>query len=160
MTPESTRDPSLELLSQLVGTWDTEGTHPALPGVTVRGSVTVEWLEGGRFLLHRARVAHPDFPDSASVIGFTDEDRATDSPPPARARQLSLHYYDSRGVFRAFLASIDQEAWRFWRDSPGFSQRFTGTFADGGNVIVGVAQLRRDDVNWKDDLRITYRRVK
>jgi len=38
------KQPELERLSALVGTWDTEGTHPALPGVIVRGSVTVEWL--------------------------------------------------------------------------------------------------------------------
>jgi len=155
-------DPSGKLLAALVGKWDTEGTHPALPGVTVRGSVTVEWLEGERFLIHRARVDHPDFPDSLSIIGFTDQDRVAEGQGEVSASEatgpLTLHYYDSRGVFRAYQSSIDRQAWRFWREVPGFSQRFTGTFAEGGDVIVGVTQLRRDDVNWKDDLRITYRR--
>lgn len=155
------KQPELERLCALVGTWDTEGTHPALPGVIVRGSVTVEWLEGQRFLIHRAQVDHPDFPDAVSLIGFTDQDRVAEgqrSPPATAPQHLALHYYDSRGVFRAYQASIDGEAWRFWREVPGFSQRFTGTFTDGGDVIVGVTQLRPDDVNWKDDLRITYRR--
>ena len=157
-------DPMLEPLDRLVGTWDTEGTHPAFPGVLVRGTVTVEWLEGKSFLIHRGHVDHPDFPDSISIIGLTDQDRVHKASAAAHAvadgRQLSLHYYDSRGVFRLFDASADDQSWRFWRNAPGFSQRFTGTFADGGDVIVGVTQLCEDDVTWKDDLLITYRRRK
>jgi hypothetical protein len=70
-----------------------------------------------------------------------------------------MHYYDSRGVFRAYDAAIDETSWRWSREVPGMSQRFTGTFADGGDTIVGLSQLREDDVHWKDDLAITYRRV-
>jgi len=151
-------EPRLEPLDRLVGTWDTEGTHPALPGVLVRGTVTVEWLEGKSFLIHRGQVDHPDFPDSISIIGLTDQDRVQGASAPAGARQLSLHYYDSRGVFRLYEASADDRSWRFWRNAPGFSQRFTGTFTEGGDVIVGVTQLCEDDVTWKDDLKITYRR--
>jgi len=40
------------------------------------------------------------------------------------------------------------------RLAPGFSQRFTGTFASDGHTIDGLW----DDVNWKNDLQITYRR--
>jgi len=154
----TTTEPMLEPLCRLVGTWDTEATHPALPGVQVRGTVTVEWLEGKSFLIHRGQVDHPDFPDSISIIGLTDQDRAHGASAPAGARQLSMHYYDSRGVFRLFEASADDQSWRFWRNAPGFSQRFTGTFTNGGDVIVGVTELCEDDVTWKDDLRITYRR--
>jgi hypothetical protein len=39
-----------------------------------------------------------------------------------------------------------------------FSQRFTGTWADGGDTILGRRQLGRDDVHWMGDLAITYRR--
>ena len=69
-----------------------------------------------------------------------------------------MHYFDSRGVFRVYEVSIDDESWRLWRNAPGFSQRFTGTFADGGDAIVGRWQLCQDDVRWDDDLEITYRR--
>lgn len=159
---ETKREPELERLNRLVGTWTTEGTHPAVPGVVVRGTVTVEWLEGERFLIHRGRTDHPDFPDSISIIGFTDRDRVGDAsgaaPGAAGKRDLSMDYYDSRGVFRVYSAGIDNEAWRFWRNAPGFSQRFTGTFADGGDTIVGVSQLCKDEVHWNDDLKITYRR--
>ena len=55
-----------------------------------------------------------------------------------------MHYYDSRGVFRVCTASIDETAWRWSREFPGFSQRFTGTFADDGATIVGKSELCKD----------------
>ncbi len=50
-----TSDPTLEPLNRLVGTWTTQATHPAMPGVIVHGTTSIEWLEGERFLIHRAR---------------------------------------------------------------------------------------------------------
>ena len=155
---------ALEPLNRLVGTWSIEATHPAYPDVAVHGTATVEWLEGERFLIHRARSDHPDFPDSISIIGFTEQDRvdtAADTDPAARAAgtpPLSMHYFDSRGVFRVYEVSIDDKSWRLWRNAPEFSQRFTGTFTDGGDAIVGRWQLCQDNVRWDDDLEITYRR--
>jgi hypothetical protein len=153
-------DPTLKLLERLVGAWTTEATHPSLPGVVVAGSADVEWLEGERFLIQRTRTEHPDFPDAISIIGFMDRDRVEPATPAAAtaAPRLCLHYFDSRGVFRVYEAGADAASWRLWRDSAGFSQRFTGAFADGGDSIVGLWQLCRDDVSWEDDLRITFRR--
>ena len=157
-----TTEPTLEPLNRFVGTWTTEATHPALPGVVVHGSVSVEWLEGERFLIHRARTDHPDFPDSISIIGFTERDRVDSVPGADRAAaakpQLSMNYFDSRGVFRVYDASLDEESVRFWRDAPEFSQRSTFTFADDGATIAGRWQLCKDDTHWHDDLQITYRR--
>lgn len=64
----------------------------------------------------------------------------------------------SRGVFRVRDVSIDDDVLRFRRDSPGFSQRFAGTFADRGDTILGRWELCQDEVHWNDDLEITYRR--
>lgn len=158
-----TATPPLETLGRFVGIWTTDATHPALPGVTVHGTAAVEWLEGERFLIHRARNDHPDFPDSISIIGVTERDRVDNQPDNVAASgtesRISMHYFDSRGVFRVYDVSIDDEAWRFWRDAPGFSQRFVGTFADG-HTFAGRWQLCRDDIHWEDDLQITYRRRK
>jgi hypothetical protein len=155
-------DPILKPLDRLVGNWTTEATHPAMPGVIVRGAALIEWLEGERFLIQRARNDHPDFPDSISIIGYTEQDRVdrTREPEPSSPdqRPLTMHYFDSRGVFRVYGTSIDGEALRFWREAPGFSQRFTGRFADGGNTLAGLWQLNEDDAHWNDDLKITYRR--
>jgi hypothetical protein len=150
-------------LGRLVGTWTTEATHPAMPGVVVHGDAVVEWLEGERFLTIRARTDHPEFPDSLSVIGRMGHDRVDggdggDVPTDADDSPLRMHYFDSRGVFRISEVSVDDAAWRWSRMVPGFSQRFTGTFSADGNTIVGRSQLCRDDVHWKDDLQITYRR--
>lgn len=148
-------------LHRLVGQWTTEATHPAMPGVVVHGTVSIEWLEGEQFLIHRSRCEHADFPDSISIIGFTGQDRATGDTEKKRAAAsspLSMHYFDSRGVFRVYDVVIDDATWRISRDAPGFSQRFTGTVADGGNTILGRWQLR-EDTQWNDDLEITYRRA-
>ena len=155
-------DLSLQHLDRLLGSWTIQATHPAFAGVVVHGTVDVEWLEGKRFLIHRARIEHPDFPDSISIIGITEQDRVEHPGQRAatvdRDSRLCMHYFDSRGVFRVYEVGIDDASWRIWRYAPGFSQRFTGMLADGGDVIVGRWQLSRDDVNWNDDLAITYRR--
>jgi hypothetical protein len=140
---EPLSDQDRKALSQLVGEWTTEATHPMVPGTVVRGHSTFEWLEGEQFLVNRAQNDHPDFPDSISVIGNTEG--------------LRMHYFDSRGVHRIYEVGFDG-GWKIWRDHPGFSQRFTGTFADGGATISGQWQLSRDDETWDDDLVITYRR--
>ena len=157
-----TATPRPDELDRLVGAWTTEATHPALPGVVVRGDAVFEWLEGERFLIYRARNDHPDFPDSIAVIGVTEQDRVADRldegrGPPAEAA-MTMHYFDSRGVFRVYDVRIDDDGWRIWRDAPGFSQRFRGAYADGGSTVAGLWQLSRDDANWDDDLQITYRR--
>ena len=156
MTP----DPTLTPFNALVGTWATEATHPGMPGVVVHGTVVVEWLEGARFLNVHARTDHPDFPDALSVIGDMDHDRegAGGKPLVATPSSLRLYYFDSRGVFRLCETSIDATSWRVSRMAPGFSQRFTGRFSDGGDTIRGTWELCTDDIHWADDLAIAYRR--
>jgi hypothetical protein len=136
----------LELLRALTGTWTTEGSHPMLPDAVIRGRATFEWLDGGRFLIWRSSSEHPDIPDAIAVIGVTDD-------------ELSMHYFDSRGVHRVYLVDAAPGAWRFWRDDPGFAQRFTGTFSDDGDSIDTRGQLSRDGKTWEDDLALTYRRT-
>ncbi|HEU5075471.1 MAG TPA: hypothetical protein VFU02_14870 [Polyangiaceae bacterium] len=150
---------NLEQLDSLVGTWALESTHPAFPGVVVHGSAAIDWLEGNRFLIQRARIDHPDFPDSISIIGDMGSDRVEDSRSSASdAGAWGMHYFDSRGVFRVYQVSLDAGVWRIWRNAPEFSQRFTGTLAHEGKTIVGRWELCRDDKNWNTDLEITYRR--
>ena len=143
--PSGTGDP-LEPLQALVGTWTIEATHPAFPSTVVGGRADFEWLEGERFLLQRSRADHPEFPDSLIVFGAEED-------------HLSMNYFDSRGVHRVYGASFDDGVWRMWRHSPGFSQRFAGTFSEDGDAIDGLWKLSRDDTTWDDDLKITFRRV-
>jgi hypothetical protein len=86
----------LEPFEALIGEWTVELTHPAVEGTVIRGRTTYEWLEGGRFLIQHAVNEHPDFPDSLSVIGVMEGD--TD---------LSMQYFDSRGVHRVYMVAFD-----------------------------------------------------
>jgi hypothetical protein len=153
-----------DFFKQLVGSWTSEATHPAMPGVVVRGTAVFEWLEGEHFVIQRARNDHPDFPDAISIIGATASDRVEGGErsisASAAAKPLHMHYYDSRGVFRDYDVSIEANTLSFQKLAPGFSQRFTWTLIDGGATIEGVSQLCEDDRTWLDDLKITYRRSK
>jgi hypothetical protein len=133
---------------RFIGRWETEGAHPMLPGEAIRGTSTFEWLEGGRFVLWRSHYDHPEIPDAVTIIGVTDG-------------QLSMHYFDQRGVYRVYAASLDETAWRYWRDAsaPDFCQRFTGTFSDDGDTITGHGELSKDGNMWEGDLDLTYHRV-
>jgi hypothetical protein len=129
---------------RLVGAWTSEATHPEVPGTTVSGTAEVQWLEGERFLIFRARNDHPDFPDSISIIGETDG--------------LQWHYFDSRGVHRIYEMRVTDDGWEIARDAPQFSQRLMVTFEDEDNAMAGESKLSRDDETWQDDLQIMYRR--
>lgn len=137
----------LEGWDRFIGSWETEGAHPLLPGEAIRGTSTFEWLEGGRFVIWRSAYEHQRIPDAITIIGVTDG-------------QLSMHYFDERGVYRVYAASLDQHSWRYWRDAPApdLSQRFTGTFNDDGNTITVRGELSKDGSTWEDDLALDYRR--
>jgi hypothetical protein len=139
------RDPALEPFDALIGTWATEATHPMLPGVVVPGSITFEWLEGGRFLVQRSRNEHELFPDAICVTGA-----------PEAGEGLVMEYFDSRGVRRTYGISLEDGVLRMWREAPGFDQRFSAQLGHDG--FEGVHQLAETPGDWKDDLKVTYRR--
>lgn len=145
--PDDASTAQLELMQALVGTWTTEGAHPLLPGEAIRGQATFEWLDGQRFLIQRSHYDHPRIPDAIAITGLTDD-------------ELLMHYFDSRGVQRVYSVSMTPQTWSFSRDDPDFAQRFTGTFGDGGDTIVGRGELCHDGVTWEDDLALTYRRIR
>ena len=128
----------------LIGTWTTEATHPMMDAV-VPGTATFEWLEGGEFLILRIHNEHQQFPDSISVIGA-----------PETGDGLVMEYFDSRGVRRTYGASFEDGVLRFWRDEPGFEQRFAATPDAAG--FVGQWQMARTAGDWQDDLKVVYRR--
>src|SRR5262245_38793659 len=84
--------------------------------------------------------------------------RNSGSPTVEAASHLCMHDFDSRGDFRVYDVTIDDVGWRLGRDAPGFSQRFIGTFADGGQTIDGHWELCEDVMTLHNDLDITYRR--
>jgi hypothetical protein len=138
------RDPSLEPFDALIGTWVTEATHPPVDAV-VPGTATFEWLEGGHFLLGHSSNEHELFPDSLWVIGA-----------PEAGEGLVMEGFDSRGVRRTYGVSLEDGVLQFWREAPGFDQRYSATL--GRDSFEGLWQLAETPGNWQDDLKVTYRR--
>ena len=139
------RDPALEPFETLIGTWDVEAKHRLVEEV-VHGSTTFEWLEGGHFLVQRSHNDHELFPDAISVIGA-----------PETGGGLVMEYFDSRGVRRTYRVSLDDGVLRIWRDDPAFAQRFSATLR--ADAFEGLWQLARTPGDWKDDLKVSYRRA-
>jgi len=138
------RDPVLQPFDALIGTWSTEAKHRLVDEV-VTGTVSFEWLEGGHFVVLRSHNDHELFPDAISVIGA-----------PESGEGLVMEYFDSRGVRRTYGVSLDDGVLRWWRDHPGFDQR---SFARvGPDSFEFVHQLAEAPGEWRDDLRVTYRR--
>jgi hypothetical protein len=131
---------------RLVGSWATRATHRLLPGAVAAGESVFEWLPDQQFLVQRSHNDHPDIPDALAVMGMLD------GTP-------TMHYFDPRGVHRVFHVELTDATWRFWNDTPGFAQRFTGTFSADGDSIDGAVELCRDGATWESDLAVTYRRL-
>ena len=135
---------ALEPFDALTGSWATEATHPEFDAV-VPGTTTFEWFEGGDFLVQRSHNEHELFPDAISVIGA-----------PEAGDGLVMEYFDSRGVRRTYVLSLDDDVLRIWRDAPGFDQRFSAPLAD--DSFEGLWQLATTPGDWQDDLKVTYLR--
>jgi hypothetical protein len=144
-----TQDFNAEQWQILVGTWSIDASHAMLAGDEICGEMMFEWLDGHRLLIQRSHYDHVDIPDAIAVFGVIDG-------------QLSMHYYDSRGVHRIFALSFIDGTLRYARNAPApdFSQRMTFTLSGDGNTITGQGELSRDGTNWQEDLAITYRRVR
>jgi hypothetical protein len=69
-----------------------------------------------------------------------------------------MHYFDERGVMRAYQVRFDGGIWKMWRDQPGFSHRLTGIFEDDGRTIRVSTELQQNGP-WKPDLQMVYRRT-
>lgn len=152
----SDRNSDLERLDRFVGEWEVE---LPLEGQPISGGhVTFEWLEDGAFLVQRSKggdlsEAPTEWVENApqftvSIIGLDDT-----------SEQFTMLYADSRDVFRVYRMSLSEGVWKIWRDAPGFSQRFTGTFSDDGDVIEGTWERSDDGVEWEVDFDITYTRA-
>ncbi len=141
-------NPALEPLSFLIGEWRTEGSHPLLPGKVLRGRTSFAWCDGGAFLVMRSEIDEPEIPSGIAILG-TDVD----------AKECSMLYFDERGVSRRYIVALRRDEWRWWRDSPGFSQRCTAQLVDDGKRMVSHGELNRGN-GWEPDLQLTYTRLR
>jgi len=141
-------NPALKPLSVLVGEWNTVGTHPYVPGTTFHGRTSFEWLEGGAFLIMHSEIDEPGIPSGIAIFGSDDS-----------TKEYYMLYFDERGVSRKYEVTLDNNIWKWWRNDPKFSQRFTGTIVDDGRTIISKGELSKDGKSWEKDLELTYTRV-
>ncbi len=135
-------------LDRLVGEWQMVGTHPAFEAAA-HGRSTFEWLSDGGLLVWRFEWESPGPPSAISVIGWDDG-----------GGPLTVLYSDVRGVYRIYLMELDGGTWTMHRESPGFSQRMSGSLSPDGKTIAVRGELTRDGVSWEGDLNVEYTRVR
>jgi Protein of unknown function (DUF1579) len=136
-----------ERLEALVGRWKTEGWTTGgsgTPAARIDAVDDYEWLPGGFALLHRvdARVGDQTV-EGAEIIGYD----------PGR-RTFVTQYFGSDGP-SAYEASLTEEdgalVWRMQSKT----DRFTGTFGEGGDTITGHWELLDEDSNWQPWMDVT-----
>ena len=141
-------NPALAAFTSFIGRWTTEGRHPMVEG-TLHGRTIFEWQEGGAFLCIRTEIDEPQIPSGISYIGSDDQEGT-----------YMMLYFDERGVSRHYEVSMDAGVMHWWRDAPGFRQRYTLTMSADGDTLHGRGELARDGDAWGPDLDLTYTRVK
>lgn len=141
-------NPALEPFSLLIGNWNTTGTHGLMPGTFLHGHVSFEWLENGAFLLMRSEIDDPRFPSTVAILGSDDSEA-----------EYYMLTFDERGVSRKYDVTLHGNIWKWWRNAPGFFQRYQGIIEDGGNTIITNGELSKDGITWEKDLDLTYKRV-
>ncbi|MFL5604485.1 MAG: hypothetical protein ACJ77R_13905 [Gemmatimonadaceae bacterium] len=141
-------NPALQPFTMLIGTWTTVGRHPLVPDTVFHGRAVFEWVEGGAFLKWSSEVDEPGIPTGIAIIGSDDSTGET-----------SMLYFDERGVSRRYVTSMQDGVWKWWRNAPGFSQRYTFTLSDDGRSMVGKGEMSKEDSTWEPDLASTYTRA-
>jgi hypothetical protein len=146
-----------ERLEPLIGAWSMAVVMPgeqrpaALPDIGARA--TFDWLGASAFVIERWNVPVPEAPDGLAMIGW-DEARGT----------FLQHYFDTRGVARVYEMTFDAGVWKLERSKPDFSpfefsQRFSGSFVDGGRRIEGTWEISHDHKTWQKDFDLIYTRL-
>jgi hypothetical protein len=141
-------NPALEPFAVLIGEWSATGTHPLVPGTVLHGRASFKWIEGGAFLMWLSEVQQEGFPAGVAIFGSDDA-----------AGAYYMMYFDERKVSRKYDVSFQDGVLTWWRDAPGFSQRYTWTITDDGNTIIGKGLLSKDGITWEKDLDLTFKRV-
>ena len=142
-------NPALSEFGKLVGEWKTAGTHPDLPNKTLYGHSSFTWIEGGAFLVWHSQMDEKSFPAGTAIFGSDDAIGA-----------FYMLYVDERKVSRKYEVSLENNVLTWWRNVPGFSQRYSWTITDNETTIVGKGELCQDGITWHKDLDQTFTRLK
>jgi hypothetical protein len=142
-------NPALASFDRLVGTWDVTGSHPYLPGRTLRGRVTFERVDGGAFVRMHMELVDEEIPEGVAFFGTDDGDR-----------RCTMLYFDERGVSRRYEVAFHERGVTWSREDPQLSQRFQVTIGSGGDTMEGEGSMRKGAAAWQRDLRLSYVRAR
>jgi hypothetical protein len=95
-----------------------------------------------------SEIDEPEIPSGIAIFGTDDA-----------AGECSMLYFDERGVSRRYEASVQTHEWKWWRNTPAFSQRMTVTMSPDGRTMTAHGQLSRNGGAWEPDLSLTYTRA-
>jgi hypothetical protein len=143
-----TSNPALAPLDHAIGAWTVTGSHPYLPGRTLRGRVTFERIEGGAFVRMHSKMDDPEIPEGVAIFG-TDAGDDT----------CTMLYFDVRGVARRLEVAFDADGFTWSRDDPKLAQRFRVTVASDGRTMEAEGMMKKDGGAWEPDLRLSYVRA-
>lgn len=138
---------------RLIGEWHGEGAL-AEPPMKLTAEATIERL--GKLIVYRSTGEPAEMPATISIVGGAPDG----APQP-------MHYFDSRGVKRLYLTTVEGSTWKIWRaasedwngpDGPGFNQRFIGEISADGRTIETRWERGLGDagVEWELDFPMTY----
>jgi hypothetical protein len=124
------------------------------PPLKISQEAEIERL--GKFIVFSSVAEPAEVPDSISIIGG-----APDGEPQP------MHYFDSRGVKRLYLTTLEGSTWRIWRapgedwngpHGPGFNHRFSGEISADGKTIEARWERGMGDAGdeWEIDFPIDY----
>lgn len=99
-------------------------------------------------MVMRSEIDDPRFPKTVAIIGSDDA-----------TGEYYMLAFDDRGVSRKYGMSFSDSVWRWWRNAPGFMQRYSATIAGNGRTMVGRGELSRDGAHWERDLDLNYTRA-
>ena len=146
-----------EMLSFLVGVWNTEHTLPVREGepVIVRGEATIEWEVGGRWLQHEF---HADFAERGDVFMTT----MMNYSPSKKMYNFYMfdHFGGDAGVFYGDWISenaIEVTAKFEEEDGSQSYQKFTLTKVSNSEVWISRA-FSRDGKHYHFELKGVYTR--
>lgn len=137
-------NPGLAPLDRAVGSWQVTGSHPRLPGRTLRGRITFERIDGGAFVRMESKMEDPDVPEGVAIFGTDGDDGS-----------CTMLYFDERGVARRYDVVFHADGFTWSRDDPKLAQRFRVTIADDGRTMESEGTMKRDGGAWEPDLRLS-----
>ena len=135
-------------LEPLIGEWTLEAIPPGGEPWPGEARATIEWHDSGAHIVERSTVEMPEAPNGIKIMGCD----------AANGTYYQL-YSDDRGVCRVYEMSIGDGEWKLWRQGEPFAQRFSATFEDDGNTILGRWETGLDNGEYETDFELIYRRA-